>query len=130
MQSKTDHVVKAAKELGSEYKETASLLTGYAEGLKEVNALYDHGYGGAGKSLIHFGFTIFMIPEPLMVSDLIGGGLIAAGMIYNRVVPPPMFIDDIFKSIEEQVVALSGFREDLQENFNVDVDFSNIRFGI
>jgi len=39
--------------------------------MNEVNQLYDHGYGGAGKSLIKFGIALIMIPEPFMVSDMI-----------------------------------------------------------
>ncbi len=45
---KTDHIVKAAKELGCSYSESASLLSGFNGAIKEVNGLYDHGYGGAG----------------------------------------------------------------------------------
>jgi len=129
MQRKTSHVAKAAKELGNNYRETASLLSDYADGMKEVKDLYDHGSGGAGKSLISIGFTIFMIPEPTMISDVLGCSIMAAGALYNRVVPPPMFIDDIFKGIEEQVAALGGFRESLQQNYSVNVDFSGMKFG-
>ncbi len=130
MQSESSHAVKAARELGDNYKETAGLLSGYLEGVKEVNSLYDHGYGGAGKALISLGFTVFMIPEPTMISDVLGCGIMAAGAVYNRVVPPPMFVDDIFKNIEDQVAALSGFRESLQQNYCVNVDFSGMRIGV
>ena len=96
---KTDHVVTAAKELGGSFTESASLLSGFNSALQEVNGLYDHGYGGAGNSLISFGIALVMFPEPFMVSDVIGGGIVAAGLLYNHFVPPPIFIDNVFDTI-------------------------------
>jgi hypothetical protein len=130
MEPKTDYIVKAASELGETYSESASLLSGMNGAVSEVNQLYDHGYGGAGKSLISFGITVILIPEPFMVSDVIGGGIVAAGILYNKLVPPPIYIDNIFETIQEQVKAIHQAGENLDQNFSVPVDFSSMHFEI
>ena len=127
---KTDHIVKAASELGETYTESAELLSGMSRAMNEVNQLYDHGYGGAGNSLIKFGIALIMIPEPFMVSDVIGGGIVAAGYLYKWLVPPPMYIDNIFDTIQEQVKAIHTTGENLSQNYSVSVDFSSMRFEI
>ncbi len=127
---KTDHVVKAAKELGGSFAESASLLSGFNSALQEVNGLYDHGYGGAGNSLISFGIALVMFPEPFMVSDVIGGGIIAAGLLYNHFVPPPIFIDNVFETIAEQVKAIHSTGEELTQNYSPNVDFSQFHFEL
>jgi hypothetical protein len=73
-------------------------LSGFNSALQEVNGLYDHGYGGAGNSLISFGIALVMFPEPFMVSDVIGGGIVAAGLLYNHF-SPAIFIDNVFDTI-------------------------------
>lgn len=127
---KTDHIVTAAKELAGACGETASCMKGVAEGAAQVNQLYDHGYGGAGKSLISLGIALIMFPEPTMVSDVIGCGVVASGMLYNKVVPPPIYIDDVFKSIEDQLKSLHGFEMDIPRNYTVPVDFSEAHFTV
>ena len=126
---KTDHIVKASKELGQAFTETAGILNGMNQRLKEVNQLYDHGYGGAGNSLISLGIALVMFPEPFMVSDVIGGGMIAAGFLYNRAVPPPMYVDDIFMTIEEQVKTIHQCGEGLSRDFTIPLDFSAMHFN-
>ena len=127
---KTDHIVKAASELGETYAESAGLLSGVSDAMSDVNQLYDHGYGGAGNSLIKFGITLIMIPEPFMVSDVIGGGMVAAGMLYNNFIPPPMYIDTIFETIQEQVKAIHSIGENFSPPTSIPVDFSSMHFEI
>ncbi|OGD60313.1 hypothetical protein A3K78_06630 [Candidatus Bathyarchaeota archaeon RBG_13_52_12] len=130
MQSpKTDHIVQAAKELGETFTETATMINGMNGAVKEVNQLYDHGQGGAGNSMISLGIALVVFPEPFMVSDVIGGGIIAAGLLYNKIVSPPLYIDNVFETIEAQVQTIHLTGEDLSENF-VPVDFSTMRFEI
>ncbi len=123
----TNHVVTASRELGESIKDTAGLISGMNEGVAQVNQLYDHGYGGAGKGLISFGFALVMLPEPTMISDVVGCGIMGAGVLYNMVCPPPIFVDDIFETIEEQVKCIHSTGEDLTRNFSVPVDFSSMR---
>ncbi len=130
MESKNDHIVTAAKELGGTYSESAQLLSGMNDALIEYHNLYDHGYGGAGKSLISFGVTLVMFPEPTGISDVLGGGVVAAGLLYNHFVPPPIYIDHIFETIEQQVKAIHSAGEGLKPNYSPDVDFSSLNFEI
>jgi hypothetical protein len=126
----TDHIVKAASELGEAYAESAGLLSEMSGAMYQYDQLYDHGYDGAGASMIKFGIALIMIPEPFLVSDVIGGGIIAAGILYNKFVPPPIYIDTIFDTIQEQVKAIHSAGENLSQNFSVSVDFSSMNFEI
>jgi hypothetical protein len=131
MQSpKTDHIVQAVKELGETFTETATIINGMNGAVEEVSQLYDHGYGGAGNSMISLGVAMVVFPEPTMVSDVIGGGVIAAGLLYNRLVPPPIYVDNIFETIQSQVKAIHSTGEDLSDNSYIPVDFSSMRFEI
>ena len=127
---KTDHIIKAAKELGGSYLETANLVSGMNGALNEVNQLYDHGYGGAGNSMISFGIALVVFPEPFMVSDVIGSGIIAAGLLYNHMVPPPLYIDDVFEAIQEQVKAIHSTGGNLTQNYSAPIDFSSMHFEL
>ncbi len=127
---KTEHVVKAAKELGEAYVETSKNIKDLKDNLTEVNTLYDHGYGGTGKSLISFGIALVMIPEPTLISDVIGGGIIATGCLYNRINPPPIFVDDIFKAIDEQMKELGNNDLDLTKNFVIPIDFTSMKLSL
>ena len=123
-------IVEAVKELGNAYKESAVLTMGFAESVKAANDLYDHGCGGLGKGMISFGFALFMFPEPTMISDVIGCGIMAAGFTYNKIVPPPMYVDDIFKTIEEQVKTIRDTEVNLDKDYTIPLDFSQINFDI
>ena len=127
---KTDHVVQAAKELGGTFTETVTIINEMNGAVKEVNQLYDHGNGGAGNSMISLGIALVVFPEPFMVTIPIGGGVIAAGLLYNKIVPPPLYIDDVFETIQSQVKAIHSTGEDLSSDISIPVDFSSMSFEI
>jgi hypothetical protein len=99
-------MVEAAKELGEAYEETACLLTGFAEEIQETDGLYGSRNKGAGAALVSLGITLIAIPEPTLISDVIGCGIVGAGFAYQRLVPPPLSVADIYTSIENQVMSL------------------------
>ena len=127
---KTSHAVKAAEELADSLKDVTCLLSGAHESVLEVNAQFDHGYDGPGSSMVHFGVSLVMLPEPFMISDVVGGGVIAAGLLYKKFVPPPLYIDNIFETIQEQVKAIHLEGVNLTENFSEPIDLSSIKFDI
>ena len=127
---KTEHIIKAAQELGGVHVETSKNIKDLKENLTEVNSLYDHGYGGTRKSLISFGIALIMIPEPTLISDVIGGGIVAAGCLYNKINPPPIFVDDIFKTINGQMKEIGDNDLDLSRNFVIPIDFTSMRLSL
>ena len=102
-ESNVKNVVVAAKELGEAYEETASLLVGFAEGVHETSDLYGSGNQGTGAALVSFGVALIVFPEPTFISDVTGCGIVAAGLAYQKLVPPPLSVDDIYSSIEDQM---------------------------
>ncbi len=104
-------VPKASKEIGESIVDAANLAAGVNDALEEVSRLRDHGYGGAGDSLISLGLAMVLFPEPTFISDVAGAGVMAAGVLYNRVVPPPLYMDDLTETISEQVKAMKEVAE-------------------
>ena len=123
-------VEEAAKELGQTYEESADLLHGFTDNLTEVKNLYDNGSGGLGKSMISFGITLVLIPEPTCISDVIGAGMIGTGFLYNKLFPPPIYVNDIFKTIEAQVRSIKDTGESLQNNYNVPLNLGDINLSL
>jgi hypothetical protein len=127
---RTGHLVSAANELGESLKDATGLLSGASDAVHKMNQLYDHGYGGAGNSLISLGVALVMFPEPFMISDIIGSGVIAAGLLYNKCVTPTLYIDNIFETIQEQVKTIHSTGDDLNPSYFVQVDFSSMHFKL
>jgi len=113
-------VVDAAKELGESYHETASLLSGYAEGVQETNGLCSSGNKGTGAALVSLGVALIAFPEPTLISDVLGCGIVGAGLAYQRLVPPPLSVADIYASIESQMACLrsSNLTDELCPNIS------------
>ena len=121
-ESDAKNIVEAARELGEAYEETASLLAGFAEGVHETSGLYGSGNQGAGAALVSLGITLIAIPEPTLISDVIGCGIVAAGFAYQRFVPPPLSVDDIYSSIENQVMNLRSSSHRMTSEMGLTID--------
>lgn len=108
-------VLKASKEIGESILDAANLASGVEEALDEVGKLRDRGYGGAGDGMIKLGAALVMFPEPFMITDVAGAGIIGAGILYNHAVPPPLYIDDIAETIREQIVEIGKTGREIDE---------------
>ena len=106
---------KAGIELGKTLIETSELASGVREALDEVERLRDHGYGGAGDGMIKFGAALVMFPEPFLVTDVVGAGIIGAGILYNHAVPPPLYIDDVAETITSQLAEINDASAEIGE---------------
>ena len=102
-ESNVKNVVEAAKELGEAYEETEGLLSGFTESLKVAENLYGSGKKGTGADLVSLGITLIVFPEPTFIPDVIGCGIVAAGLAYQKLVLPPLSVDDIYSSIADQM---------------------------
>ena len=80
--------------------------------------------------MVHLGVSLVMLPEPFMVSDVVGGGIIAAGLLYNQFVPQTLYIDDVFKLIQDQVNTIQVDGVNLSKNYSVPIDLSSIKFEL
>jgi len=121
-ESNKSNVIVAAKELGEAYEETASLLAGFAEGIHETSDLYNSGSHGAGPALVSLGITLIAIPEPTLISDVIGCGIVGAGIAYQRLVPPPLSVADIYTSIENQIMNLRSSSQRMMSEMGLTID--------
>lgn len=104
------HRVEAAKELTSCYMESFTLLRGAAKELHSANNLWSHGRGGSRSPLVKIGLALIAFPDPT-ISDLIGGCIVVAGLVYSRVKPPPIYIEDIFSEMGRELKELQKARQ-------------------
>ena len=125
-ESNAGNVVVAAKELGEAYEETASLLAEFAEGVHETSNLYGSGNQGAGAALVSLGVALIVFPEPTFISDVTGCGIVAAGLAYQKLVPPPLSVDDIYSSIEDQVMNLRSSSQRMTSEMGLTIDTKKI----
>jgi hypothetical protein len=102
-ESDAKNIVEAARELGEAYEETEGLLSGFTESLKAAENLYESGKKGTGADLVSLGIILIAFPEPTFIPDMIGCGIVAAGLAYQKLVPPPLSVDNIYSSIEDQM---------------------------
>jgi hypothetical protein len=119
-ESNVKNVVEAAKELGEAYEETEGLLSGFTESLKAAENLYGSGNQGTGAALVSLGVALIVFPEPTFISDVTGCGIVAAGLAYQKLVPPPLSVDDIYSSIEDQMRELGIGQRILAQPLDLD----------
>lgn len=80
-----NELVESSKEFGTAITETSrtagSLRKLYREGDKS--------------RLIQLGVSLFLFPEPTPICDVVGAGLVAAGLIQKHIKNKALYIDDI-----------------------------------
>ncbi len=96
-------LILAARELGFAWRETGSLIESVTVEARRVKALWRR--GTKRSFLISLGVALIAFPEPI-VSDIVGWGLIASGLIGSRIRPPPLYVEDIIETANEVISEL------------------------
>ncbi|MBS7620149.1 hypothetical protein KEJ21_05850 [Candidatus Bathyarchaeota archaeon] len=95
-------LVNAVKELSTSYSEIYSLMKGTVNSVREFRSLVGEEQGGSKSGLVKLGIALILFPDPI-ISDIIGTGLIAAGLAYSKIKPPPIYIRDVYSNIENEL---------------------------
>ncbi len=90
VQAKSIHeLCDCASDLGCSVKETSQSAGSAKKLWREGNK----------SRLIALGMTIFLIPEPTPISEIIGGGIMAAGAIQQGIKNQGLYAEDIAKTL-------------------------------
>lgn len=95
-------LVNAVKELTASYHELYSLMKGTANGVHEFRNLIGDEQGSSKSSLVKLGIALILFPDPT-ISDILGSALIATGLAYSKIKPPPIYIRDVYSTIEDEL---------------------------
>jgi hypothetical protein len=98
------------RELGLSYRETAEVMRELTRELKLSKHLWKR---NNGFKLVKVGLTLIALPEPFIVTDVVGAALVTAGVIQARVKNSRLHIEDVYKTFPKVVRELEALRENL-----------------
>ena len=95
-------LVNSVRELSTSYSEVYSLMKGTVNSVRDFRSLIGDEQGGSKSGLVKLGIALILFPDPT-ISDIIGMGLIATGLAYSKIKPPPIYIRDVYSTIENEL---------------------------
>jgi hypothetical protein len=95
-------IILASKELGTSFTETSVLISNTASDLSVARNLWGNGRGGSISPLVKFGLALIAFPDPT-ISDLVGGCIVCAGLVYSKIKPPPIYVEDVYSTVEKEM---------------------------
>lgn len=102
--------VKQAKTVAKSISELSKVTVDAAANLKETTrnaaAVKKLTREGNKSRLIQLGVTVFLIPEPTPICDIVGAGLIAAGAVQQAIKNQALYIDDIPRELQRTLRVL------------------------
>ncbi|MCS7115572.1 MAG: hypothetical protein RMJ15_06015 [Nitrososphaerota archaeon] len=102
-------VVNALNELGESYADLLNSLKGTIREVKTAKKLWNN---GENSWLIKIGLALLAFPDPT-ISDLVGGLLIAAGMVQKGIRRCALHVEDIPKTFQEVLKELQAAGENI-----------------
>jgi hypothetical protein len=63
--------------------------------------------------LVKAGVALILFPDPV-VSDVVGAGLVAAGLLHDRMKNSGLFLEDVFKTYPRLLKELQSARQSLE----------------
>jgi hypothetical protein len=63
--------------------------------------------------LVKAGVALILFPDPV-VSDVVGAGLVAAGLLHDRIKNSGLFLEDVFKTYPRLLKELQSARQSLE----------------
>lgn len=82
---------ECGKDIGDSVKDTA----------QSVGSIKKLSREGNKSRLIQIGMTIFLIPEPTPISEIVGGTIMAAGAIQQGIKNQGLYAEDIAKTLKK-----------------------------
>ena len=99
-------------ELSTDYAETGKILHDSMKGVtREVGSLKKLWREKNQSRLIKIGITLMLLPDP-GVSDIVGAGVIAAGLLQNKIKNSGLYLEDIYKTYPRLLKDLHSFRQE------------------
>lgn len=99
------------QELGLSYSETLEVIQEASKGTHHALKLWR---GDKKSRLIKLGITLIAFPEPTPISEMIGGTLVAAGLIQKKIKDSTLHVEDVYKTFQDvnkDIMKIRSFKE-------------------
>jgi hypothetical protein len=100
-------LVDAVNELGESYADLTQVLEGTTRVAKATKQLWRN---GKKSWLIKVGLALIAFPDPT-ISDVVGGLLVAAGVVQEGVKRQTLHVDDLYKTFQNTMRDLRSMKE-------------------
>jgi hypothetical protein len=107
---KIETVASMLRELFLGYQETANLMGEVTRELKLSRGLWKK---GNGSTLVKVGLTLIAVPDPFIVTDVVGAALVAASVVQTKVKNSGLHVEDLCKTFLKVLRDLDALRESL-----------------
>ena len=88
--------IETVKELAADWKENADIVSkAFRENTSMVSSIDSLSKGKSKNNLIKMGLTLIAFPFPIVVDDILGWSLLAAGLIQKRIKSSALYIEDV-----------------------------------
>ena len=108
---KIRNATKSLNELAESGKDLHSALKGTARQVAATKKLWRE---GNKSKLIKIGVACIMFPDPSPVGEIIGAGLIAAGLVQKGIQKRTLYIDDLKKTFESTLREINSTQSSLR----------------
>jgi hypothetical protein len=108
---KIKHATDALTELSQIKKEAAGTIKGSIQDGSATKKLW-HEKNKSG--LIKIGMALIVFPEPTPISEIIGSGFVAAGLVQNQIKNRSIYMEDIAKDFRKSMKEIYNNRSELR----------------
>jgi hypothetical protein len=107
-----ESVALMLRELGLSYKETANIMSELTRELQLSRHLWKR---NNGSMLVKVGLALIAVPDPFIVTDVLGAALVTAGVIQTKVKNSKLYVEDVYKTFPKVVRKLDALRQNIVE---------------
>ena len=105
------NVTKSLSELSQSGRELFDTMRETAQGVRASKKLW---HEGNKSKLLSIGMAIFMFPEPTPISEIVGAGVMAAGLIQRGIKNKTIYAEDIPKTLKSTFKELCSIKYDFR----------------
>jgi len=106
------NLVTTFREVSRNRREFNEAIDGVADAVKNLKPLIGEPNAEArGSQLISVGIAMIALPEPTLVTDVVGSALVAAGLIKDRM--KPTTVADISREVQGIIKKLGNITQEL-----------------
>ena len=102
---------KALTELYENKKELSCTMNDMGQQVAATQKLWRE---GNKSKLIKIGLALIVFPEPTPISEIVGAGFVAAGVVQKGIQNQSIFMEDIKKTFQSTLKEIIASRRDLQ----------------
>jgi len=105
---KIETVAFMLRELGLSYRETTNLMSEVTRELRLSRSLWKK---ENSSTLVKVGLTLIALPDPLIITDVVGAAMVAASMVQTKIKNSGLHIEDLCKTFPKVLRELDALRD-------------------